>query len=66
MQVTHWPKDDYGKFYDGDSYIVLNTYRKDPSSPVSIQLYTALAIVCVINFVHNVSYCTMYNAQYNV
>ena len=34
MQVTHWPKSDYGKFYDGDSYIVLNTYRKDPSSEV--------------------------------
>ncbi len=35
LQVTHWPKADYGKFYDGDSYIILNTYRKDPSSPVS-------------------------------
>lgn len=32
FKVTHWPKEDYGKFYDGDSYIVLNTYRRDPSS----------------------------------
>ena len=36
-QVTHWPKSDYGKFYDGDSYIILNTYKKDPSSEVQVQ-----------------------------
>ena len=35
FKVTHWPKQDYGKFYTGDSYIILNTYKKDPSSPVS-------------------------------
>lgn len=29
--VNRWPKKDYGKFYSGDSYIVLNTYKKiDP------------------------------------
>ncbi|KAK3716428.1 hypothetical protein QZH41_008757, partial [Actinostola sp. cb2023] len=27
--VTDWPKEDYGKFYNGDSYIILNTYKKD-------------------------------------
>jgi gelsolin len=32
FKVTHWPKGDYGRFYDGDSYIVLNTYKRDPSS----------------------------------
>ncbi|EDO43190.1 predicted protein [Nematostella vectensis] len=32
FKVTHWPKQDYGHFYNGDSYIVLNTYKKDPSS----------------------------------
>jgi gelsolin len=26
FQVVHWPKDQYGSFYSGDSYIVLNTY----------------------------------------
>ena len=34
LQVTHWPKDDYGKFYNGDSYIILNTY-KNPGEDVS-------------------------------
>lgn len=29
FKVEHWPKEDYGKFYNGDSYIILNTY-KDP------------------------------------
>lgn len=29
--VKRWPKEQYGEFYDGDSYIVLNTYQaKDP------------------------------------
>jgi gelsolin len=27
FKVKHWPKDQYGTFYDGDSYIVLNTYK---------------------------------------
>lgn len=34
VQVTHWPKEDYGRFYNGDSYIILNTYKKDPSTEV--------------------------------
>lgn len=28
FKVVAWPKDQYGKFYEGDSYIVLNTYKK--------------------------------------
>jgi gelsolin len=31
FQVAHWPKDKYGSFFSGDSYIVLNTY-KNPGS----------------------------------
>ncbi|BFZ10951.1 hypothetical protein BsWGS_13990 [Bradybaena similaris] len=31
FKVTHIPTEDYGKFYDGDSYIVLNTYKEDAS-----------------------------------
>jgi len=28
FNVVSWPKDQYGSFYSGDSYIVLNTYQK--------------------------------------
>lgn len=28
MQVKHWPKEEYGKFYNGDSYIILNTNKE--------------------------------------
>jgi len=31
FQVKSWPQDQYGSFYDGDSYIVLNTYTKPPA-----------------------------------
>ncbi|XP_069101606.1 gelsolin-like protein 2, partial [Argopecten irradians] len=31
FQVTDWPEEDYGKFYEGDSYIVLDTYKKSGS-----------------------------------
>eukprot|EP01083_Nonionella_stella_P128445 389243_1 len=31
FQVVAWPKKQYGEFYDGDSYIILHTY-KDQSS----------------------------------
>ena len=26
FKVEHWPKEDYGNFFNGDSYIILNTY----------------------------------------
>lgn len=29
FEVKDWPKEDYGKFYNGDSYIVLNTYKEE-------------------------------------
>jgi gelsolin len=32
FQVKRWPTDQYGTFYSGDSYIVLNTYQPDPES----------------------------------
>lgn len=30
FQVKAWPTEQYGKFYTGDSYIVLRTYKKKP------------------------------------
>jgi len=32
FKVVHWPKEQYGKFYSGDSYIILHTYKKTPDS----------------------------------
>eukprot|EP00761_Pharyngomonas_kirbyi_P003462 gb/GECH01003466.1/.p1 GENE.gb/GECH01003466.1/~~gb/GECH01003466.1/.p1 ORF type:complete len:376 (+),score=118.73 gb/GECH01003466.1/:1-1128(+) len=31
FQVVAWPEEEYGQFYAGDSYIVLNTYKKEDS-----------------------------------
>ncbi|KAL4226806.1 hypothetical protein ACF0H5_014784 [Mactra antiquata] len=31
FEVKDWPKEEYGNFYDGDSYIILNTYQQDDS-----------------------------------
>jgi gelsolin len=31
FQVKPWPKEQYGKFFDGDSYIVLHTYKVQDS-----------------------------------
>jgi len=43
--VTDWPEKEYGNFYDGDSYIVLNVIMKQ----LRIQLYcdTHCVSVCV-------------------
>jgi gelsolin len=30
FKVTTWPAEDYGKFFGGDSYIILRTYKPDP------------------------------------
>jgi len=32
FKVKSWPIEQYGSFYDGDSYIVLNTYKKNEKS----------------------------------
>jgi len=29
FQVEDWPRDQYGEFYEGDSYIILNTYKEE-------------------------------------
>lgn len=29
FEVKDWPKEDYGDFYNGDSYIILNTYKEE-------------------------------------
>jgi gelsolin len=32
FHVKAWPKGDYGQFFRGDSYIILQTYKKDPAA----------------------------------
>ncbi|GAB1598742.1 gelsolin-like protein 2 [Argonauta hians] len=39
FEVTHWPKEDYGSFYNGDSYIVLNTYTVDDSEDLKYDVH---------------------------
>ncbi|ESO91380.1 hypothetical protein LOTGIDRAFT_105757, partial [Lottia gigantea] len=31
FEIKDWPKEEYGKFYNGDSYIILNTYTDGES-----------------------------------
>ncbi|XP_067931331.1 gelsolin-like protein 1 isoform X2 [Watersipora subatra] len=32
FKIRDWPKDEYGNFYSGDSYIILRTYNPKPNS----------------------------------
>jgi len=37
--VKAWPKNQYGQFYSGDSYIVLRTYKKTPNAAFSYDVH---------------------------
>ncbi|XP_060552733.1 gelsolin-like protein 2 [Ruditapes philippinarum] len=39
FKVTQWPKEDYGKFYNGDSYIILNTYKDDDEEELQYDVH---------------------------
>jgi len=39
FQVVPWPKDQYGEFYMGDSYIVLNTFKEEESDDLKYDLH---------------------------
>ncbi|XP_003388924.1 PREDICTED: gelsolin-like protein 2 [Amphimedon queenslandica] len=39
FKVTHWPKDQYGEFYNGDSYIILNTYKEPGNEELKYDLH---------------------------
>jgi len=39
FQVTHWDKDQYGEFYSGDSYILLNTYKEEDSDELKYDVH---------------------------
>lgn len=39
FKVKKWPKDRYGKFYKGDSYIILNTYEEKETEKLAWDLH---------------------------
>lgn len=39
FQVKAWPKEKYGKFFDGDSYIILNTFKQDESEELNFDVH---------------------------
>jgi len=39
FHVVAWPKAEYGKFYSGDSYIVLRTYKKGSATALSWDIH---------------------------
>jgi gelsolin len=39
FEIKPWPKEKYGYFYDGDSYIVLHTYLKDDKKLYNVHFW---------------------------
>lgn len=39
FKVEHWDKEQYGDFYNGDSYIVLNTYKNEGEDELQYDLH---------------------------
>jgi gelsolin len=39
FKVESWPKQDYGFFFEGDSYIILNTYKKPGEDDLEYDLH---------------------------
>lgn len=39
FKIQKWPKEDYGKFYSGDSYILLNTYKNPDEEDLEYDLH---------------------------
>ena len=67
VQVVAWPLEEYGKFYNGDSYIILNTYKTPPSDvrrgsfepSLGCCFLVAILPVSVIPLLTSRSCCTM-------
>jgi len=39
FKIVAWPKDQYGKFFSGDSYIVLNTYKEKDALKYNVHFW---------------------------
>ncbi|XP_063437789.1 gelsolin-like protein 2 [Mytilus trossulus] len=39
FKVEDWPREEYGKFYNGDSYIILNTYKEEDGEELCFDVH---------------------------
>lgn len=39
FKVTHWDKEQYGEFFSGDSYIILNTYKEPDQEELKFDVH---------------------------
>jgi len=39
FKIEKWPKEEYGKFFSGDSYIILNTYKDEDEDDLNYDLH---------------------------
>ncbi|XP_041379831.1 gelsolin-like protein 2, partial [Gigantopelta aegis] len=39
FKVQKWPKEEYSKFYEGDSYIILNTYKEEGEDQLQFDVH---------------------------
>jgi len=39
FEVKHWPKEEYGQFFNGDSYILLNTYTDEGEDELKFDVH---------------------------
>ncbi|KAK7496121.1 hypothetical protein BaRGS_00012531, partial [Batillaria attramentaria] len=39
FEVKDWPEDDYGEFFNGDSYIILNTYKDEETEELNYDVH---------------------------
>jgi len=39
FKITHWEKEQYGEFFNGDSYIILNTYKDKESDELHYDVH---------------------------
>jgi len=60
FKVVAWPKQNYGSFFDGDAFIVLNTFKEKPDSPkLSYDLHFWLGKFCTQDEAGTAAYKTV-------
>ena len=59
FKVTDWPKEDYGKFFSGDSYIILNTYKDKESDEVRLSV-RLMVIISDYKITKLIKFCNLF------